>query len=53
LQGRISLEAQLSALQKAGSVKDTIIMELQNKQKMMQGRIETYDGELKQLRGGH
>jgi len=45
LQGRASLEAQVSALQKAGTAKDTKIMEQQR-------CIETYESEPNQLRGG-
>jgi len=43
LQGQTSLEVQLSTLRKVGLVKDTKIMELENKQRVMQKRIEASD----------
>jgi hypothetical protein len=53
MQGRTSLEVQLSTLRKVGLVKDTKIMELKNKQRVMQRRMEACECELKRLRGGH
>jgi hypothetical protein len=49
IQGRSSFEVQLSTLRKDGLVKDTKIMELKNKQRMMQKRMEDCECELRRL----
>lgn len=46
-------EEQLSTLRKAGLMKNAKIVELRNKQRMMQKRMEDYECELRRLRGDH
>jgi len=53
MQGRKYREDQLSTLRKAGLMKNAKIVELKNKQRMMQKRMEDCECESKRLRGDH